>query len=121
MDETTEDTVLDGRVRLRQPARGYRAGLDAALLAAACDAGPGQRVLEAGCGVGGALLAGATRRARATPPGVGRGAALRAAATRRADAPFVGVERDAKAAALAQQNAGLNGLDARVSVIQADL
>ena len=32
--------MLDGRVRLRQPARGYRAGMDAALLAAACDAGP---------------------------------------------------------------------------------
>ena len=53
MDDTTEDSVLDGRVRLRQPVRGYRAGLDAALLAAACDAGPGARVIEAGCGAGG--------------------------------------------------------------------
>ncbi|HEV8163822.1 MAG TPA: methyltransferase, partial [Actinomycetota bacterium] len=44
--ETTEDAVLDGRVRLRQPARGYRAGLDAALLAAACDAKTGERVME---------------------------------------------------------------------------
>ena len=33
MDTTTEDRVLDGRVILRQPERGYRAGLDAALLA----------------------------------------------------------------------------------------
>ena len=45
MDETspqprrfTEDRILGGRVVLRQPAKGYRAGLDAALLAAACDA-----------------------------------------------------------------------------------
>ena len=64
MDDTTEDRVLDGRVRLRQPARGYRAGLDAALLAAACDARPGERVIEAGCGAGGALLAAAARRPR---------------------------------------------------------
>ncbi|PXA82472.1 methyltransferase, partial [Caulobacter sp. D4A] len=49
----TEDRVLDGRVKLRQSAAGYRAGLDAALLAAACDAGDGDRVIEAGCGVGG--------------------------------------------------------------------
>ncbi|HEY0436004.1 MAG TPA: methyltransferase, partial [Phenylobacterium sp.] len=54
MTQTTEDAVLDGRVQLRQPARGYRAGLDAALLAAACDAAPGQRVIEAGCGAGAA-------------------------------------------------------------------
>ena len=42
-----------GRALEPAPARnGYRAGLDAALLAAACDARPGERVLEAGCGVG---------------------------------------------------------------------
>jgi len=52
MDAVTEDRVLGGRIRLRQPARGYRAGLDAALLAAACDAPPGARVLEAGAGPG---------------------------------------------------------------------
>jgi len=43
MDQITEDGVLDGRIRLRQSARGYRAGLDAALLAASCDAAPGAR------------------------------------------------------------------------------
>ncbi|MDP3632401.1 MAG: methyltransferase, partial [Phenylobacterium sp.] len=57
MDATPEDRLLDGRVRLRQAPEGYRAGMDAALLAAACDAPDGARVLEAGCGVGGALLA----------------------------------------------------------------
>ena len=35
MDAVTNDHLLDGRVQLRQPVRGYRAGLDAALLAAA--------------------------------------------------------------------------------------
>ncbi|HRD29600.1 MAG TPA: methyltransferase, partial [Caulobacter sp.] len=46
--DVTEDRLLDGRVSLRQPARGYRAGMDAALLAAACDAAPGARVLDVG-------------------------------------------------------------------------
>ncbi|MBP7705327.1 MAG: methyltransferase domain-containing protein [Caulobacter sp.] len=99
-EEVTEDGLLGGRVRLRQPARGYRAGMDAALLAAACDAGPGQRVLEAGCGVGGALLA---------------------AATRRPDAAFAGVERDPAMAALAGENAALNGLQDRVTVVAGDV
>lgn len=31
--EVTESALLGGRVRLRQPAKGYRAGMDAALLA----------------------------------------------------------------------------------------
>ena len=45
--EFTDDRILGGRVVLRQPAKGYRAGLDAALLAAACDAAAGARVNEA--------------------------------------------------------------------------
>ena len=100
MDDTTEDRVLDGRVVLRQPVRGYRAGLDAALLAAACDAGPGSRVIEAGCGAGGALLAGAMRR-----PG----------------ALFTGIDRDAGALALARENIALNSLQDRVEAVQGDV
>jgi len=96
----TEDTVLNGRVRLRQAVTGYRAGMDAALLAAACDAAPGERVIEAGCGVGGALLA---------------------AARRREGTRFVGVERDAAAAGLARGNVGLNGLDDRVEIVDGDV
>ena len=87
-------------MRLRQKPDGYRAGMDAALLAAACDALPGQRVLEPGCGVGGALLA---------------------AATRRPEAIFQGVERDSAAAALATENAALNGLAGRVAVARGDV
>ena len=100
MDDTTEDRVLDGRVVLRQPVRGYRAGLDAALLAAACDAGPGARVIEAGCGAGGALLA---------------------AAMRRTGAHFTGIERDAGALALARENIALNGLQDRVQALEGDV
>lgn len=105
MDEPASDTeretaALDGRVRLLQPARGYRAGLDAALLAAACDAGPGERVLDVGCGVGAALLA---------------------AAVRRPEAAFCGLERDAGAAALARRNAALNALESRVDILDGDV
>lgn len=74
--------------------------MDAALLAAACDALPGQRVLEPGCGVGGALLA---------------------AATRRPEALFQGVERDEAAAALAAENVALNDLASRVGVACGDV
>lgn len=97
---TTEDRLLGGRVVVRQAADGYRAGLDAALLAAACDARPGARVLEAGCGVGGALLAAAVRR-----PG----------------AAFIGLERDPAAAALAGANIAANGLQDRVEVLAFDI
>jgi len=100
MTDTTEDRILDGRITLRQPLRGYRAGLDAALLAAACDAGPGHRVIEAGCGAGGALLA---------------------AAARRPDARFLGVERDPEALALALANIAANGMAGRVEAVAGDV
>ncbi len=98
--DVSEDLLLGGRLRLRQPSVGYRAGLDAALLAAACDAKPGERVLEAGCGVGAALLA---------------------AAARRPVAHFTGVERDTAALALANENIVLNRLDDRVAAIGGDV
>jgi len=91
---------MGGKVVLRQPIKGYRAGLDAALLAACCDAVSGQRVVEAGCGVGGALLA---------------------AATRCAGAKFVGIERDPQAASLARDNIALNSLQDRVQIVEAAL
>lgn len=91
---------MDGRVVLRQGAHGYRAGMDAALLAAACDAGEGARVLEAGCGVGGALLS---------------------AAARREGARFTGLERDPTALELARANIALNGLGERVEVMGGDV
>ena len=91
--ETVENALLGGRVRLRQPARGYRAGMDAALLAAAVAAEPGQRVIEAGCGAGAVLMQ---------------------IAARRPDAALTGLERDPAMAALARENAALNGADARI-------
>jgi tRNA1(Val) A37 N6-methylase TrmN6 len=98
--DLTRDRLLGGRIEIDQPARGYRAGMDAALLAAACDAQSQERVLEAGCGVGGALLAAAARL-----PG-----------TR-----FVGVERDGAMADLARANAAANGMAERVEIVTGEV
>lgn len=98
--DVTENTLLDGRVRLRQPARGYRAGMDAALLAAAVPARPGDRVLEAGCGAG---------------------AVLTQIAARCPGAHLTGLERDPAAADLARQNAALNAIADRTTILTGDV
>lgn len=94
--DLTDDAVLDGRIRLYQPRVGYRAGMDAAILAAGVKIKPGGRLLDLGCGVGAALLAAAWRN-----PGV----------------QCVGLERDPDMAALARRNVARNDLDARVQIV----
>jgi tRNA1(Val) A37 N6-methylase TrmN6 len=96
----TQDRLLGERLVLRQSRDGYRAGMDAALLAAACDARAGQRVIEAGCGPGAALLAAAARRPEAT---------------------FAGIERDETALELARENVALNSLSDRIEVLAGDV
>src|SRR6476620_10448162 len=59
--EVTEDAFLGGKLRLRQPKSGHRAGHDAMLLAAATPARSGDRVVDFGAGVGAAGLAVAKR------------------------------------------------------------
>ncbi len=59
--ETTTDAFLGGRLILKQPVEGYRAGVDPVLLASAVPAKAGQSLLELGCGTGAALLCAATR------------------------------------------------------------
>lgn len=98
--EVVENALLGGRVRLRQPARGYRAGMDAALLAAAVAPRPGERLFEAGCGAGAVLMQIAARH---------QGVSL------------TGLERDSSSAALARENAGLNGFGDRITVIEGDV
>jgi tRNA1(Val) A37 N6-methylase TrmN6 len=95
---TTCDAYLGGRVRIEQPRHGYRAATDPVFLAAACPAGPGERVLELGCGVGVAALCLAAR-----VPGL----------------RLVGVERQPEYAALARRNAAGAGAD--LTVVEADL
>jgi tRNA1(Val) A37 N6-methylase TrmN6 len=101
-DTFTTDAFLGGALEILQPSRGYRAGLDAVLLAAACGAGSGEqaRVLDAGAGVGVAGLC----VARRVP-----------------NAHVTLVEREPALAALARQNANRNGLDARVRVVELDI
>ena len=50
--DTTTDAFLNGKVMAVQPSKGYRAGVDAVLLAACVPARSGERILELGCGVG---------------------------------------------------------------------
>jgi tRNA1(Val) A37 N6-methylase TrmN6 len=95
----TEDAILGGRLRVRQSARGYRVNLDTILLAAAVEAKPGARLMEAGCGVGAALLAVAMRTPSVT---------------------LVGIERDANMAAMARENVALNAMGDRVEIVTGD-
>lgn len=96
----TENALMGGRVRLIQPARGYRAGMDAALLAAAVPAAPGERVIEAGCGAGAVLMQ---------------------IAARRPEVSLAGLERDAAMAGLARRNAALNDMGGRISVHEGEV
>lgn len=84
----SEDRLLDGRVRLAQPASGYRVAIDPVLLAAAVPAAPGQSALDLGCGVGAAGLCLLAR----TP-----------------DLRVVGVEINPEMARLAAENGAANG------------
>jgi tRNA1(Val) A37 N6-methylase TrmN6 len=94
--DCTEDAFLGGRLRLRQPKSGHRAGHDAILLAAATPAQSGDRVVDFGAGVGAAGLA---------------------LARRVSGIEMILVEIDQKLADLARSNAALNGLPARVVVL----
>ena len=57
MDEFTKDSFLGGGIRIWQPKKGYRAGIDPILLAASVNVSAGQKVLDLGCGVGTASFA----------------------------------------------------------------
>src|SRR5580692_1659577 len=94
--DVTEDAFLGGRLRLRQPRSGHRAGHDAMLLAAATLARSGDRVVDFGAGVGAAGLA---------------------VATRVAGIELVLVEIDSRLAALARGNAAANAIAADVVVL----
>ena len=85
----TEDEFLGGKLLIKQPRNGYRAGVDPVLLAASVNAKPMQSVLELGCGVGVASLC------------LGR---------RVPDLQLTGIEIQSDLAQLAQENAAHNQL-----------
>jgi len=92
--------LLAGRVKVMQPQKGYRIGMDGALLAAACASLPKiKTALELGCGAGGALLSLKARRPALT---------------------LTGIEREPDYAALARENIRLNEM-AGVTIIEGDI
>jgi tRNA1Val (adenine37-N6)-methyltransferase len=96
----THDRFLDGAVTVVQPVEGYRAGMDAVLLAASLAGRAGESIAEAGCGAGAALLCAAHRLAACS---------------------LTGFEREPGALALAQLGIAANGLEQRVTLVAHDV
>ena len=102
VESVTDDAFLGDALAIFQPTHGYRAGLDAVLLAAACGATDGQnpRVLDVGAGVGVAGLC----VARRVP-----------------DCHVTLVEREPALADLARRNIERNGFQDRARVVDMDV
>ena len=56
IEKFTIDSFLGGKLQIKQPARGYRIGIDTVLLASATKPKADATVLDLGCGVGGISL-----------------------------------------------------------------
>jgi len=96
----TEDGFLDGRLKILQPEKGFRAGIDSVFLAAAIPCAAGETVYEAGIGTGVAALCVVARN-----PSV----------------HLTGIEIASRYAMLCEENARRNGLAANIRVIHADV
>lgn len=96
----TDDGFLGGRLRLLQPAKGYRAGIDAVLLAASIPLRAGERALEAGSGVGVASLCLGSR-----VPGT----------------EILGLELQNDLVRVARENARRNDFAPRISFLEGDI
>src|SRR4051794_23465126 len=99
-ESLTEDGFLGGRLKILQPERGYRAGIDPVFLAASVPAAPGDPLFEAGIGTGVAALC----VAAGVPP-----------------VHVTGVKIASRYALLAEKNARRNSLDGNIRVIRGDL
>jgi tRNA1(Val) A37 N6-methylase TrmN6 len=96
----TEDGFLNGRLRILQPEKGFRAGIDSVFLAAAIPCAAGESLYEAGIGTGVAALCVVARN-----PGV----------------MVTGIEVAARYAMLCEENARRNGFADNIRVIHADV
>ena len=99
-DAITEDMILGGRVRVRQPRDGYRIAIDPIFLAAAINPEAGESILDVGAGVGAASLCLAHR----TP-----------------HCRVTGLEMQIETVRLAMENVRLNQLIGRVEILSGDL
>ena len=108
LTETTKDHLLKGRVTFHQPAIGYRTAIDTVLLAASVNAKPGDKVLDMGCGVGGAMLA--------------LGARVGASVGASVDGVLIdGIEIQPQLVGLAKTNILENKLDGSLRVFEGDI
>jgi len=96
VSEITCDDFYDGRVKVYQPVKGFRAGTDSLLLAASLSTELRGEALEFGCGAGGALLP---------------------AAFRLPDLRITGLEIDAAMADLARRGVETNGFGHRTEIV----
>ncbi|MCB1529970.1 MAG: methyltransferase [Rhodospirillales bacterium] len=100
MADMREIYVLNKKVRLLQPAEGFRTSMDSVMLAAACPIKEGETFLDMGCGVGGA----------------GFCVLWRVAGTQ-----LTGVELQDSHVALAEENIGLNKMEGRAEFVCDDI
>ena len=98
--DNTSDAFLGGRISVLQPGKGHRSGSDAVWLQAAVPARRGEKVLDAGAGVG---VAGLCLLARV--PG----------------SVVTAVDIDPELCALAEANGARNGFAERFTAIEADV
>ena len=96
--QTTDDAFLGGKLRILQPKKGFRAGVDSVFLAASLPVQPGDKIVEAGTGPGVAALC---------------------LLARLSDIHVTGIEREVASAQLARENAARNGL--ALDVMEADI
>lgn len=96
----TEDSLLGGRIVIRQPAQGYRVAIDPLLLSAAISVDPGESILDVGAGVGTAGLC---------------------LAARFPNCRVMGIERQKDLVRFATDNILLNNFRDRVEILHGDL
>ena len=97
--KTDTTGFLAGQIQLSQPIDGYRAGIDAVLLASAMDISAGKKAVEFGCGPGTAIFC---------------------AAILNPEARFLGLEKDDAIATLANENLQFNDSQSRVEIQNCD-
>lgn len=118
----TDDLFLGGALKIFQPKKGFRSGIDAILLAASLPDLP-QKDMTRCNGAQAELIAsdGTVRDVRVLEAGCGAGVVSLAIAERCPNVTVDAIEIEHFNAAIARRNAARNGLDDRVTIMTADL